>query len=70
MDAELYHHVSMYLQHGILPPTFTSTKSNFVSLARKFTVVGNELQRTGRWVVKADERETIFDSYHQHAGTF
>jgi len=68
MDFQSYDDVFAYLSNGIEPKTFTSTRSNFRALCRKYAIVGGCLYRDGKPVVKQGEEEQIFLEFHKHAG--
>ena len=68
MDDELYQDLLRYCQHGTLPSSFTSTKSNFLASAAKYAVMNGQLQRNGKWVVQKSERDDIFKALHMHSG--
>ncbi len=58
MEAELYSDIFEYVRRAKLPEKYTSTKSNFVSLAQKFSLNARMcLIRDGKIVVKDEELE-------------
>ena len=69
MDAKSYKEIKTYLIHGIFPNEFSSTKSNFILMAKKYTVnKRKKLLRNSKPVVQIKERKKIFNSLHDHSG--
>ena len=68
MDNVTYQKTLNFLRNGILPSSFPSTKSNFISTSQKYTIVAGQLQRNAKWVVQRNERDEIFEAFHQHSG--
>ena len=69
MEGWQYEMFSNYLRTGTLPKVFPSTKSNFVSVVKHFSLnQKNRLVRDGRIVLKASEIEDVFAQLHQHSG--
>ena len=60
-----YANIRAFLQNGDMPRSFTSTKSNFIKKAKKFTLKGGRLMRNNLPVVLYAERRKIFDQFQQ-----
>ena len=70
MNNQDYEDFKKYLQKGILPGSFPSTKSNFMRAVRKLKVnKKGVLTRGGKLVVKKSERKQVYDQMHEHSGT-
>ena len=58
-----------FLKHGTLPQKYSSSKSNFLSTARKYDLnKKNELTRNSKIVVLENEKADIYNALHQHSG--
>ena len=69
MEEGQYHMISNYLISGALPRVYPSTKSNFISVAKKFSLdEKNRLIRDGRIVLKKEDLERVYKELHQHSG--
>ena len=68
MNAEEYSQISQYLINGQLPEHFSSTKGNFISKCRKYTMDGTLLKRGGKRVLRECELEETWAQIHNHAG--
>jgi len=69
MEEARYKMLSNYLNTGTLPRVYPSTKSNFISEAKKFSLNGkNRLVRDGRIVLKQRELDETYEQLHQHSG--
>ena len=69
MDLKLYSDIKKYLENGTFPTTFTSNKSNFISIASKYTLNKKQmLLRNDKPVVTEKMQDEIFDALHNHSG--
>ena len=69
MESCLYKQIKNYLLHNTLPDEFRSTKSNFISMTKKYKVNRKKkLMRDSKPVVQMKERKKIFKSLHDHSG--
>ena len=69
MDAAFYKTLVLFKKTGQLPRVFPSNKSNFLAVARKFTINAIDvLFRDGKIVAQAQDLEDIWESCHQHSG--
>ena len=72
MEKTEYSEVLNYLENGIEPKAFNSTRGNFLAKARKYDVNKNGfLTRNGKIVVTSGEMEfEIYEKMHRisHAG--
>ena len=69
MDDKCYQDYVTFIEHGTLPDTYPSTKSNFIATSKKFTVNHKKfLQRNGKFVLKKSELNQVFSEIHQHSG--
>ena len=69
MEEQKYLSIAAYVQHGVLPEIFPSTKANFIRMAGQFTV--NSLGRLmfqQKIVVLQQETQNLFDTMHSHSG--
>jgi len=62
MQNQEYKAILHFLSNGRLPTNFSSTKSNFIKKANKFTVKNGKLYKGDLAVVKFSEQKKIFDS--------
>ena len=62
MDDAVYADIISYKQHGNLPASFSSTKSNFLALSRKYKLKGSGayLERNNKPVVKESQQCNFF----------
>ena len=66
MEKTEYSEVLNYLENGIEPKAFNSTRGNFLAKARKYDVNKNGfLTRNGKIVVTSGEMEEIYNKTHQ-----
>ena len=63
MEAGLHQQIVSFLQLGILPDTFTSTKWNFQAQAQKYVVQHGCLYQ-GKRVILASECADIYQELH------
>ena len=69
MDSFLYRSIKKYLETGILPAVFPSSKGNFINTALKYEINGQgNLTRDALLVVEAKDAATIFATFHTHSG--
>lgn len=69
MEKSVAEQIKQYLKDGEIPERFTSTKSNFISTASKYSLnKKNALLRNNLPVVMEDMKEKIFEAMHQHSG--
>ena len=66
MEAGLHKQIVSFLQLGILPNTFTSTKWNFQAQAQNYVVQHGCLYRQGKRVILASECATVYQELHSN----
>ena len=65
MDTVTYGNIWAFLKSGTLPQTFNSTKGNFITKARQFTINGKgNLEKQGKIVVRLEDRELLYQQLH------
>ena len=73
MDDDLHADFVEYLKSAKLPSSFSSSKTNFIRDAKKYSLKDGCLMREGKVVVRESERESLWEAYHcgpQHAGHY
>ena len=71
METQNYNELLNYLNNGIEPALFNSTRGNFLATARNYDVNKNGfLTRNGKIVVTGEEmKKNVFEEFHRcHAG--
>ena len=64
MDNALAQQIIAYKEHCILPVDFTSTKSNFVAVCKKYKLLSGILHRDGKPVLLSDDLDQIWEEIH------
>lgn len=67
MEGKLYKDLVLFLGNETLPTSFSSNKSNFIRDARKFQLVNEHLKRGGRFVLREEELDDVWQTYHVNA---
>ena len=69
MEAKEYEEIKKYLETGILPTKFPSTKGNFITTANRYDInINGALLRNGRLVAQKSEMFDIWTTFHTHSG--
>ena len=64
MLATKYNDIKRFLQTGTLPSNFSSTESNFRREASNYAIVGGQLMRDDKLVLKFADRLSVFNGLH------
>ena len=69
MDTRDHNTLVKFLKYGTYPRTFKSSKSNFVSRAKKFKLNKKDcLTRSGKIVLKKQDLAQVWSECHSHQG--
>lgn len=69
MEEHIYDQLSEFLATGKMPKQYSSTKSNFMSMAGNYRLnKKNMLIRNNRPVVTENMQQEIYNSLHKHSG--